>query len=92
MRYDPWLMEDEISKKVIGAAIETHRILGGPGLLEHIYEEALCHELSLIGLQYQRQLAVPVKYKGIIISNPLFLDIAAINLSTLKWYKIRIAP
>ena len=72
-------MENEISKKVIGAAIETHRILGGPGLLEHIYEEALCYELSLIGLQYQRQLAVPVKYKGIIISNPLFLDILVAN-------------
>jgi len=38
-------MENELTKKIIGAAIETHRTLGGPGLLESIYEEALCHEL-----------------------------------------------
>ena len=39
-------MENEISYKVIGAAIEVHRSLGGPGLLEGIYESALCHELD----------------------------------------------
>jgi GxxExxY protein len=37
--------ENEISQKTVGAAIEVHRILG-PGLLESIYEEALCHELQ----------------------------------------------
>ena len=67
--------EDEISRKVIGAAIEVHRTLGGPGLLEGIYEQALHHELSLQGLRCQRQVAVPVKYKGIIIREPLFLDL-----------------
>jgi GxxExxY protein len=38
--------ENEISEKIIGAAIEVHRILG-PGLLESVYEDALCHELHL---------------------------------------------
>ena len=68
-------MENELTKKIIGAAIETHRTLGRPGLLESIYEEALCHELSLLGLNFQRQLIVPVKYKNIVIRDPLFLDV-----------------
>ena len=42
--------ENEISGKIIGAAIEVHRVLG-PGLLESIYEDALCHELHPRGLQ-----------------------------------------
>ena len=46
--------ENEISEKIIGAAIEVHRILG-PGLLESVYEEALCHELHLRGLKFLRQ-------------------------------------
>ena len=57
-------MENEISHKIIGAAIEVHRILGGPGLLEGVYESCLCHELLLRGLKVERQLAVPVSYKG----------------------------
>lgn len=68
-------MENEISHKIIGAAIEVHRTLGGPGLLESIYETALCHELMLQGLQIQRQLPVQVIYKGITIRDPLCIDI-----------------
>lgn len=68
-------MENDISKIIIGAAIEVLRVLGGPGLLESIYESALCHELSLCGLQVQRQLPVPVSYKNYIIRDPLYLDI-----------------
>ncbi len=79
MLYHFRTMEDEISKKIIGAAIETHRVLGGPGLLESIYEEALCHELSLQGLQCERQLIVPVKYKGVLITGSLFLDVLVEN-------------
>ena len=41
------LTENELSNVVIGAAIEVHKELGGPGLLEDIYEEALCYELTL---------------------------------------------
>ena len=59
-------MADELTEKIIGAAIEVHRILG-PGLLESIYEEALCHELGLRGLRVERQIEVAVNYKAIVI-------------------------
>lgn len=68
-------MENEISHKIIGAAIEVHRILGGPGLLEGVYESCFCHELLLRGLKIERQLAVPVSYKGTAVREPLYIDI-----------------
>jgi GxxExxY protein len=57
---------DPLSGRVIGAAIEVHKIIG-PGLIESIYENALCYELSLRGLKFERQFAVDVCYKGQII-------------------------
>ncbi len=48
----------EVSALVIGAAIEVHRALG-PGLLEAAYEEALCHELGLRGVGFERQVLLP---------------------------------
>ena len=57
-------MENEISYKVIGAAIAVHQALGGPGLLETIYESALCHELAISGLKIERQKPVPVIYRS----------------------------
>ena len=48
-------IEDELSFKIIGACIEVHKTLGGPGLLESVYEAALCHELTLRGLRFERQ-------------------------------------
>lgn len=68
-------MENDLSHKIIGASIEVHRTLGGPGLLESIYEAALCHELALRGLRIQRQWPVYVTYKGVAIRDPLFIDI-----------------
>ena len=62
------------SHQVIGACIEVHRHLG-PGLLESAYEECLCHELRLRGLAYQRQVALPVRYKGIVLDNAYRLDL-----------------
>jgi len=56
-------MNDELTEKVIGAAIEVHRHLG-PGLLESIYEEALCVEFELRGIPFVRQAEVDVVYKG----------------------------
>ena len=67
--------ENVITGEIIGAAIEVHKVLGGPGLLEQVYEEALCHELKLKGLNLQRQVQVPVIYKGVEIKKALFLDI-----------------
>ena len=55
--------KDELTEKIIGAAIEVHRILG-PGLLESIYEEALAIELELRGIPFQRQVEIDVHYKG----------------------------
>jgi len=72
-------MENELSHRIIGAAIEVHRTLGGPGLLESIYEAALCHELMLQGLSIRRQLPIEVIYKGMTIREPLYLDILVEN-------------
>lgn len=57
---------DSLTEAIIGAAIEVHRILG-PGLLESVYEEALCHELELRGIRHDRQVSVDVKYKDRVI-------------------------
>jgi GxxExxY protein len=56
-------MSDALTEQIIAAAIEVHRHLG-PGLLESIYEEALCHELSLRNIAFERQKEVDVVYKG----------------------------
>lgn len=55
--------KNKITEKIIGAAIEVHKILG-PGLLEAIYEAALCHEFEIIDLAYDAQVPVPILYKG----------------------------
>ena len=78
-RKDAKKMENEISYKIIGAAIEVHKVLGGPGLLESVYESALCHELQLRGLKIQTQLIVPVRYKDVLVRDPLCLDILVEN-------------
>ena len=54
---------NQLSSKIVGAAIEVHKALG-PGLLESTYEECLCQELGLQNLHYDRQVALPVSYKG----------------------------
>ncbi|MDR3703320.1 MAG: GxxExxY protein [Candidatus Sulfopaludibacter sp.] len=58
------MSENALTEKIIGAAIEVHRHLG-PGLLESAYEECLCYELALAGLSFQRQVRLPVRYKGL---------------------------
>lgn len=66
--------EDELSREIIGAAIEVHRHLG-PGLLESSYEECLCHELFLRGLRFERQTPLTVKYKSVELDCAYRLDI-----------------
>ena len=66
--------ENEVSKVIVDAAIEVHRELGGPGLLEDVYEEALAAELELRGLTVERQLPVRIVYKGRVLQRPLRLD------------------
>ena len=54
---------NDLTRRIIGCAIEVHRHLG-PGLLETVYESALCIELTAQGLAYVRQVCVPAYYKG----------------------------
>jgi GxxExxY protein len=68
------MQENRVSESVIGAAIEVHRHLG-PGLVEVIYEEALCREFSLRGMRFVRQQQVPLEYKGVQLGFLLRLDL-----------------
>lgn len=63
------MTENEISRIVYEKAIEAHRALGGPGLLESVYEEALVWELEEAGLSVQRQLVLPIPYKGRVLES-----------------------
>ena len=68
------MAENDITERVIGAAIEVHRHLG-PGLLESAYEECLCYELSREGLRFERQVHLPVDYKGLHLDCAYRLDL-----------------
>ena len=72
-------MENEkLTEKIIGAAIEVHRELG-PGLLESAYEAALAFELTLREIRYERQIDMPVRYKGFLIEVGYRLDLLVEN-------------
>lgn len=65
MLEDPsYIYENEISKKIIGACIKVHKNLG-PGLLESAYEECLFFELKKLGLQVDKQVALPIVYEEV---------------------------
>ena len=66
--------ENDVSEKIIGGAIEVHKYYG-PGLMEQVYEEALCHEFNLRGVRFDRQKLVPIFYKGMKLGVPLRLDL-----------------
>ncbi|NNJ11943.1 GxxExxY protein [Chloroflexales bacterium ZM16-3] len=80
--------QSQLSHNIIGAAIEVHRALG-PGLLESAYEVCLCHELGLRGLSFQRQVALPLTYKGVqldcgyridvIVADTVLLELKAVE-------------
>jgi GxxExxY protein len=82
------MTENEISKKIIGAAIEVHKELG-PGLLESSYEVCLAHELREQGLSVQTQVALPVVYKevklnagyriDVLVENKVIIEIKAVD-------------
>jgi GxxExxY protein len=71
---DTETQSDTLSNAVIGAAIEVHRALG-PGLLESAYETCLCYELGQRQIPFQRQLELPVTYKGIPLDCGYRIDI-----------------
>lgn len=80
--------DNDLTHRVIGCAMEVHYHLG-PGLLESIYEECLCHELGQAGVAFVRQHRLPVKYKGhdidchfqldLVIEQTLVLEIKALG-------------
>jgi GxxExxY protein len=80
---------DDLTGNVISAAIEVHKALG-PGLLESAYEECLCRELDLRGMNYERQKDLPVEYKGVklkcgyrldlVVSGKLILELKACDV------------
>jgi GxxExxY protein len=72
--------ENEVATSVVDAAIEVHRTLGGPGLLEVVYEEALAFELRARGLAVERQRVVPLFYKGQRLGSDLRLDLLVQDL------------
>ncbi|MFZ0932351.1 MAG: GxxExxY protein [Syntrophobacteraceae bacterium] len=79
---------NDLTKEVIGAAIEVHRAFG-PGLLESAYETCLCHELGLRGIQFERQKPLPLIFKGatldwgyrldLLVSNSVVVEIKAVE-------------
>ena len=66
---------ERFSHEVIGCAIEVHRELGGPGLLEEVYEQALAVEFGLRGVPFERQKRLPVVYKGEPLGKTYVLDL-----------------
>ena len=67
--------ENEISQIVLDSAIMVHKTLGGPGLLESVYQDSLFYELHTRGLHVEKEVPVPVKYKGVVVGDPLRIDI-----------------
>ena len=81
------LEHEDLTGRIIGAAIEVHRILG-PGFLESIYEKALCIELKKRKLRYHRQLLIPLFYDGVeigqhrldlLVENQILVELKAVK-------------
>ncbi|MBX7246926.1 MAG: GxxExxY protein [Candidatus Sumerlaeaceae bacterium] len=69
------MVDDPLTQRIINCAIEVHRTLGGPGLLESVYEEALVWELTRAGLRVEQQKPLPINYKGHALSSALRVDL-----------------
>jgi GxxExxY protein len=68
------LLEKELTDKIIGAAIEVHRALG-PGLLESAYQVCMEHESQLRNILFERQVDLPLNYKGIDLNAGYVIDL-----------------
>jgi len=84
---EPTAAQDRLARDVIGAAIEVHRMLG-PGLLESVYEEALCVELAARGVEFTRQPCIELQYKGhpvgkgrmdLLVGNQIVVELKAVD-------------
>lgn len=86
------LKHEELTEQIIGAAIEVHKALG-PGLLEGVYEGCLCHELKIRNLAFERQMLVPVVYKGVTLDCGYRLDLIVADAVILELKSIeRVLP
>jgi len=74
---------NQLSSKIIGAAIEVHKGLG-PGLLESAYQKCLCHELKLRGLSFDNQRPLPIVFKGEKLDCGYRLDVVVDNAIILE--------
>ena len=83
------MTENELSTIIVNVAIEVHRTLGGPGLLESIYEEALVYELEQRGLGVERQKVVPFMCKGNRLAGELRVDLLVEGLVILECKAVR---
>lgn len=72
--------ENGLSKVIVDAAIEVHRTLGGPGLIEDVYEEALAYELQSRGFQVERHHKFNITYKGVELESLLRIDLMVNDL------------
>jgi GxxExxY protein len=82
------LLDEELSEAIIGAAIEVHRATG-PGLLESAYQNFLAHEFTLRGIRFEKEVPLPVVYKGVrldcgyrmdfVIEDRLVLEVKAVE-------------
>jgi len=99
------LLEKESTEKIIGAAIEVHRVLG-PGLLESVYQPCMAHEFSLRNMLFGQQIPLAVEYKGVrldcgyridfVVENKVILELKAVEMfrvdpivKTQKWGWLR---
>jgi len=88
------MTHNEVSKIIVDSAIEVHRELGGPGLLEEVYEECMEEELKLRGLRVDRQLPVRLTYKGRTLEKPLRPDmrieglVLVDNKAVIQWHPV----
>ncbi len=77
--WDPADPAEVVARRVVDAAFQVHRALG-PGLLESVYQACLCRELVKQGVAYRSQVALPIKYEGLVIDGGLRIDLLAADL------------
>ncbi len=81
-----------LTERIIGSCIEIHRELG-PRLLESVYEECLCFELADAGIGFERQVSLPVAYKGVRLDCGYRMDVVADDLVVIELKSVeQIAP
>jgi GxxExxY protein len=68
------LLYEDLTREIIGAAMEVHRVLGH-GLLESVYEEALCYELRVRNIPFEQQKELPIPYKDITLNKKFRADL-----------------